>query len=44
MKFTHVLNVKNCIAYFVDSLVEPSKIYAFSLSAVSGYNVQSQTI
>ncbi|QPC48266.1 hypothetical protein [Mangrovibacillus cuniculi] len=40
----YVLSVKDGIAYFTNSETNPTTIYVFSLCAISGYLVASQTI
>ncbi|GEN53680.1 hypothetical protein [Halobacillus faecis] len=40
----YVLNIKDCLAYLVDDLVNPTEICVFSLCAISAFTVVSQTI
>jgi len=40
----YVLSVKDGIAYFIDDLINPQNIYVFSLCAISGYFIDTQTI
>lgn len=40
----YVLNVKDCLAYFLDDLNDPATIYVFSLCAISAFTVVEQNI
>ncbi len=39
-----VFTVKDCLVYLLDDITTPTKIYVFSLSAVVGFEVPSQSI
>lgn len=40
----YVIAVKDCLAFFIDSLTTPTRICVFSLCAISGFTVGTQTI
>ncbi|WML53365.1 hypothetical protein RCG17_01255 [Neobacillus sp. PS3-12] len=40
----YVLKVKDCLAYFVNDLINPTEICVFSLCAIAGFTVVSQTL